>query len=160
MGFFDFFIRRRIAPPRLAEAKEDVHGCLLKDRVIFLETVIDDEAARSVIAQLLFLQMSDPRAPVRLYLNSPGGSITSAFAILDTMDFVKFSVHTYCIGSAGGTAVLILAHGARGFRTVEESAEIIFSTTRICESSEDPAKAKRHAEFLKKMDARNRGNVC
>ncbi|HAT20419.1 MAG TPA: ATP-dependent Clp protease proteolytic subunit, partial [Verrucomicrobiales bacterium] len=76
----------------------DIYSRLLKDRIIFIGTPIDDFVANSVIAQMLFLQMADPKKDIHIYINSPGGSVTSGLAIYDTMQFVTCDVNTYCIG--------------------------------------------------------------
>ncbi|MDP7494969.1 MAG: ATP-dependent Clp protease proteolytic subunit, partial [Roseibacillus sp.] len=78
----------------------DIYSRLLKDRIIFIGTPIDDFVANSVIAQMLFLQMADPKKDIHIYINSPGGSVTSGLAIYDTMQFVTCDVNTYCIGIA------------------------------------------------------------
>ena len=78
----------------------DIYSRLLKDRVIFIGSAIDDDVANSVIAQLLFLQMADPKKDIHVYINSPGGSVTAGLAIYDTMQFVSCDVNTYCLGIA------------------------------------------------------------
>jgi ATP-dependent Clp protease protease subunit len=89
---------------------------LLKDRIIFLGAPIYDEVANAVIAQLLFLQMDDPKKDIHLYINSPGGSVTAGMAIYDTMNFIKPDIATYCIGSAASMATVLLAGGTKGKR--------------------------------------------
>lgn len=113
---------------------------LLKDRIIFLGTPIDERAANFLLAQLLYLLDSDGRAPVYLYINSPGGSLTASFAILDAMDDAGAPVHTACVGVAAGTAALILAHGAKGCRFALPHAGIQLSRTKRYKGGEvEPA---------------------
>ncbi|MCP3144346.1 ClpP family protease [Pyxidicoccus xibeiensis] len=103
------------AAPRASTSKE-LEERLLRDRIIMLGTPIDDEIASRVVAQLLFLESESPTRSIRLYLNSPGGSVTAALAICDTMEFVRSDVSTTCVGQCSGIAALILALGARGQR--------------------------------------------
>lgn len=94
----------------------DIYSRLLKDRIIFIGTPIDDQVANVVIAQLLFLQMEDPQKDIHLYINSPGGVVTGGMAIYDTINFLKCDVVTYCIGQAASMATVLLAAGAKGKR--------------------------------------------
>ena len=94
----------------------DIYSRLLKDRIIFIGTPIDDFVANAVVAQLLFLQMEDPKKDVNLYVNSPGGSVTAGMAIYDTMQFLRCDVVTYCLGQAASMATVILAAGTKGKR--------------------------------------------
>lgn len=94
----------------------DIYSRLLKDRVIFIGSPIDDYVANSVIAQLLFLQMADPQKDVHIYINSPGGSVTAGLAIYDTMQFISCDVNTYCIGIAASMGSVLLAAGTPGKR--------------------------------------------
>ena len=98
------------------ERAYDIYSRLLKDRVLFIGTPIDDNVANLVVAQLLFLQMEDPDKDVHLYINSPGGSITSGLAIYDTIQFLKPDVSTYCIGQAASMGAVLLAAGTKGKR--------------------------------------------
>ncbi|MBI3315723.1 MAG: ATP-dependent Clp endopeptidase proteolytic subunit ClpP [Candidatus Omnitrophica bacterium] len=98
------------------ERAYDIYSRLLKDRVIFIGTPIDDNVANLAVAQLLFLQMEDPEKDIHLYINSPGGSITSGLAIYDTIQFLKPDVCTYCIGQAASMGAVLLAAGAKGKR--------------------------------------------
>lgn len=91
------------------ERAYDIYSRLLKDRIIFLGTPIDDQVANLIIAQLLFLEAEDPEADINLYINSPGGSLTAGLAIYDTMQFVRPDVATLCIGAAESIAALLLA---------------------------------------------------
>ena len=98
------------------ERAYDIYSRLLKDRVLFVGTPIDDYVANLVVAQLLFLQMEDPEKDVHLYINSPGGSVTSGMAIYDTIQFLKCDVATYCIGQAASMGAVLLAAGTKGKR--------------------------------------------
>ena len=94
----------------------DIYSRLLKDRIIFIGTGIDDFVANSVIAQMLFLQMTDPKKDIHIYINSPGGSVTAGLAIYDTMQFVTCDVNTYCIGIAASMGAVLLTAGTQGKR--------------------------------------------
>lgn len=94
----------------------DIYSRLLRDRIIFIGTPINDFVANAVIAQMLFLQMEDPKKDISLYINSPGGSVTDGMAIYDTMNFLQCDVVTYCVGQAASMATLLLAAGTRGKR--------------------------------------------
>ncbi len=93
------------------ERSYDIYSRLLKDRIIFIGTAIDDYVANLVVAQMLYLQMEDSEKDVNLYINSPGGSVTAGLAIYDTMQFVRCGVTTYCLGQAASMAALLLAAG-------------------------------------------------
>jgi len=99
-----------------AERAYDIYSRLLKDRIIFIGTPIDDNIANLIIAQLLFLQMEDVNKEVSIYINSPGGSVTSGLAIYDTMQFLKCDVATYCVGQAASMGAVLLAAGTKGKR--------------------------------------------
>ena len=101
-----------------AERAYDIYSRLLKDRIIFIGTVIDDTIANLIIAQLLFLQSEDPQKDINLYINSPGRSVTAGLAIYDTMQFIKPDVSTYCIGQASSMGAVLLAAGTKGKRYV------------------------------------------
>lgn len=94
----------------------DIYSRLMVDRIVFLGSQVNDFIANRVIAQLLFLQMSDPKKDVHLYINSPGGSVTAGLAIYDTMQFLTCDVNTYCIGSCASMGAVLLAGGAKGKR--------------------------------------------
>jgi len=98
------------------ERQWDLYGRLLKDRIVFIGTPIDDTIANNVIAQLLFLQMEDPKKEIHLYINSPGGVVTGGMAIYDTINFLQCDVVTYCIGMAASMATVILGAGTKGKR--------------------------------------------
>jgi ATP-dependent Clp protease protease subunit len=99
-----------------SERAWDIYSRLLRDRIIFIGTPINDFVANAVIAQMLFLQMEDPKKDISLYINSPGGSVTDGMAIYDTMNFLQCDVVTYCVGQAASMATLLLASGAKGKR--------------------------------------------
>lgn len=98
------------------ERAYDIYSRLLKDRIIFLGTAIDDIVANTVIAQMLFLQSDDPDKDIHIYVNSPGGIVSSGLAIYDTMQYVKPDIATYCIGQAASMGALLLAAGTKGKR--------------------------------------------
>lgn len=98
------------------ERAYDIYSRLLKDRIIFLGTAIDDSVANAVIAQLLFLQSDDPDKDIHIYVNSPGGIVSSGLAIYDTMQYVKPDIATYCIGQAASMGALLFTAGAKGKR--------------------------------------------
>ncbi len=108
-----------------SERAYDIFSRLLKDRIIFLGTAIDDVVANLVVAQLFFLQSEDPDKDISLYINSPGGSVTSGMAIYDTMQFVKPKVCTYCMGQAASMGALLLTAGATGKRFALPNARIM-----------------------------------
>lgn len=98
------------------ERAYDIYSRLLKDRVIFLGTAIDDHVANLIIAQLLFLESEDNKKDITIYVNSPGGSVSAGLAIIDTMNYIKPAVSTICTGIAASMGAMILMHGARGKR--------------------------------------------
>ncbi|MBI5422688.1 MAG: ATP-dependent Clp protease proteolytic subunit [Opitutae bacterium] len=98
------------------ERSMDIYSRLLKDRIIFIGTPIDDVVANLVIAQMLFLQMEDPKKDIHLYINSPGGVVTGGMAIYDTINFLQCDVVTYCIGMAASMSTVLLAAGTKGKR--------------------------------------------
>lgn len=107
------------------ERSYDIYSRLLKDRIIFLGTAIDDASANAIIAQMLFLAADDPDKDIHLYLNCPGGSTTAGFAIYDTMQFIKPDVATICVGSAASFGAVLLAAGAPGKRSALPNAEVM-----------------------------------
>jgi len=107
------------------ERAYDIYSRLLKDRIIFLGTPVDDDVANVVIAQLLFLESEDPDKDISLYINSPGGSVTSGLAIYDTMQYVKPQVSTICLGQAASMGAFLLAGGAPGKRFAVPNARIM-----------------------------------
>jgi len=107
------------------ERAYDIYSRLLRDRIIFLGGPIDDNVANIVIAQLLFLQSEDPKKDITLYINSPGGSVTSAMAIIDTMNYLSCDVSTVCVGIAASAAAMILSIGKKGKRLALPNAEVM-----------------------------------
>jgi ATP-dependent Clp protease protease subunit len=107
------------------ERAYDIYSRLLKDRIIFIGTGIDDDIASLVIAQMLFLQSEDAEKDISLYINSPGGAVTAGMAIYDTMQFLKCDVATYCVGQAASMGAVLLAAGARGKRYALPNARIM-----------------------------------
>jgi ATP-dependent Clp protease protease subunit len=103
----------------------DIYSRLLKDRIVFLGTQVNDEVANSIVAQLLFLQSEDPQADIHLYINSPGGSVSAGLAIYDTMQFVQCDVATYCVGQAASMGAVLLTAGAKGKRHALPNARIM-----------------------------------
>lgn len=107
------------------ERAYDIYSRLLKDRIIFLGSPIDDDVANTIIAQLLFLESQSPKEDIRMYINSPGGSVTAALAIYDTMQYVKPTVSTICVGLAASAGAVLLAAGAKGKRMVLPNSEVM-----------------------------------
>lgn len=107
------------------ERAYDIYSRLLKDRIIFIGSAIDDNVANTVIAQLLFLENQDPDKDIKIYINSPGGSVTAGLAIYDTMQYIKPDVSTICIGMAASMASVLLAAGAEGKRFVLPNSEVM-----------------------------------
>jgi ATP-dependent Clp protease protease subunit len=113
------------------ERAYDIYSRLLKDSIIFIGTPIDDMVANLVIAQMLFLEAEDPDKDIMLYINSPGGVITSGLAIYDTMQFIKPDVQTICIGQAASMAAVLLAAGAKGKRFSLPNSRIVIHQPHI-----------------------------
>src|SRR5574343_41217 len=141
----------------------DIYSRLLKDRIIFLGGPIEDTMANLIIAQLLFLQTEDPKKEISLYINSPGGSVTSTLAIVDTMKFIKPGVATYCVGIAASGAAMVLSAGTKGRRFILKNAEVMIhqplggaegQATDIAITAKHILKTK---ENLNKMLAENTG---
>ena len=109
----------------MGERAYDIYSRLLKDRIIFLSGPIDDNVANAVVAQMLFLEMENPDQDIMLYINSPGGSISSGMAIYDTMKYLKCEVSTLCIGMAASMAAFLLAAGAKGKRKALPNSEVM-----------------------------------
>ncbi|QDU98267.1 ATP-dependent Clp protease proteolytic subunit [Lignipirellula cremea] len=107
------------------ERSYDIYSRLLKDRIIFLGSGVNDEVANVIVAQMLFLQSDDPKADIHLYVNSPGGSVTAGMAIYDTMQFITCDVATYCIGQAASMGAVLLTAGAEGKRFALPNARIM-----------------------------------
>lgn len=107
------------------ERSYDIYSRLLKDRIIFLGSAIDDQVANAVVAQLLFLAAEDPKKDIHLYINSPGGSVTAGMAIIDTMSFIAPDVSTICTGMAASMGAMLLVAGAPGKRYALPNAEVM-----------------------------------
>ncbi len=111
--------------PRGFERAYDIYSRLLKDRILFIGTPIDDYVANLVIAQLLFLQMEEKDKDINVYINSPGGSVTAGLAIYDTMQFIKCDIATYCVGQASSMGAVLLAAGTKGKRFVLPNSRVM-----------------------------------
>jgi ATP-dependent Clp protease protease subunit len=107
------------------ERQYDIYSRLLIDRIVFLGYPVDDQIANLIIAQLLFLQMADPKKDIHFYINSPGGSVTAGLAIYDTMQFLTCDVNTYCIGQAASMGAVLLAAGTKGKRHALPNSRIM-----------------------------------
>lgn len=120
-----YLIPTVIEKSQYGERAYDIYSRLLRERIIFLAGPINDVLANSVIAQMLFLASKDPKKDIRLYLNTPGGSVTAGMAIYDTMQYVQPAVSTVCIGLAGSMGAILLAAGAKGKRFALPNCEIL-----------------------------------
>jgi ATP-dependent Clp protease protease subunit len=107
------------------ERAMDIYSRLLKDRIVFLGSQVNDEVANAIVAQLLFLQSEDPKADVHMYINSPGGSISAGLAIYDTMQFINCDVATYCVGQCASMGAVLLAAGSAGKRKALPNSRIM-----------------------------------
>jgi ATP-dependent Clp protease, protease subunit len=135
------------------ERAYDIYSRLLKDRIIFLGSAIDDVVANTVIAQLLFLESEDKSKDIKLYVNSPGGSVTAGMAIYDTMQYVKPDISTICIGSAASMGALLLAAGAKGKRFALPNSSIMIH--QVMGGAEGQASdIKIRAEYILKLKDR------
>ena len=121
----DFLVPMVVEQTGRGERGYDIYSRLLVDRIIFLGTPVDDMVSNLIIAQLLFLQMTDPKKDIHLYINSPGGSVTAGLAIYDTMQFLTCDVNTYCIGQAASMGAVLLAAGTAGKRYALPNARIM-----------------------------------
>ena len=120
-----YLIPTVIEKSQFGERAYDIYSRLLKERIVFLGGVINDPVANAIIAQLLFLESEDAKKDIKIYINSPGGSVSSALAIYDTMQYVKPDVSTICIGMAASGAALLLASGAKDKRFALPNAEVL-----------------------------------
>lgn len=135
------------------ERSYDIYSRLLKDRIIFIGTSIDDQVANLVIAQLLFLQMDDPKKDIHIYINSPGGSVTAGLAIYDTMQFVTCDVATYCMGIAASFGAVILCAGTKGKRFALPNSDIMIH--QVSGGAQGTASdVERSVEFMYKLKRR------
>lgn len=121
----NYLVPMVIEKTNMGERAYDIYSRLLKDRIVFIGSPIGDEVANTVIAQLLFLESQHPKEDIKMYINSPGGSVTAAMAIYDTMQYVKPPIQTICIGLAASAASVLLAAGAKGKRFVLPNAEVM-----------------------------------
>ena len=132
------------------ERAYDIYSRLLKDRIIFLGSSVDDNVANVIIAQMLFLENQDPDKDIKLYINSPGGSVTSGMAIYDTMQYIKPDVSTICVGMAASMASVLLTAGAKGKRFCLPNSEVMIH--QVMGGTEGQASdIKIHAERILKM---------
>lgn len=120
-----YLIPTVIEKTSMGERAFDIYSRLLKERIIFLGSPIDDDSANIIIAQLLFLESEDPKKDIKLYIHSPGGSVSAAMAIYDTMNHIKPDVSTICIGIAASAAAVILSSGTKGKRFALPNAEVM-----------------------------------
>jgi ATP-dependent Clp protease protease subunit len=121
----DFLVPIVVEQTGRGERSWDIYSRLLVDRILFLGTPVDDMVSNVIIAQLLFLQMSDPKKDIHLYINSPGGSVTAGLAIYDTMQYLTCDVNTYCVGQAASMGAILLAAGTKGKRYALPNANIL-----------------------------------
>jgi ATP-dependent Clp protease protease subunit len=131
----------------------DIYSRLLKDRIIFLGSGIDDEVANAIVAQMLFLQSDDPKADVHLYVNSPGGSVSAGLAIYDTMQFITCDVATYCIGQAASMGAVLLTAGTEGKRFALPNARIMIHQP-LAGMQGTAAEIEIHAREFRRIKAR------
>ncbi|MBI5369813.1 ATP-dependent Clp endopeptidase proteolytic subunit ClpP [Candidatus Uhrbacteria bacterium] len=142
-----------IEKTHMGERAYDIYSRLLKDRIIFLGTAIDDMVANLIIAQMLFLESQDKSKDIKLYINSPGGSVTSGMAIYDAMQYVKPDVSTICVGMAASMGAVLLTAGAKGKRFVLPNSEVMIH--QVLGGIEGQATdIKIHAERILKMKDR------
>lgn len=121
----NYLVPMVIEKTSMGERAYDIYSRLLKDRIIFIGSPINDDVANTVIAQLLFLESQNAKEEIKMYINSPGGSVSAAMAIYDTMQYVKPAVQTICIGLAASAASVLLSAGAKGKRFVLPNAEVM-----------------------------------
>jgi len=135
------------------ERSYDIYSRLLKDRIIFIGTGIDDHVSNLVIAQLLFLQMEDAKKDIHIYINSPGGSVTAGLAIYDTMQFVTCDVNTYCMGMAASMGAFLLCAGTKGKRFALPNSDIMIH--QVSGGAQGTASdVERSVEFMYKLNRR------
>ena len=149
----------------MGERAYDIYSRLLRERIIFLGGPIDDNVANIVIAQLLFLENEDPKKDIKLYINSPGGSVTAAMAMYDTMNFIKPDVSTVCVGIAASAAAVLLSAGAKGKRFCLPNSEVMIHQVMggVEGQASDIAITAKHIlrtkENLNKILAKNTGKT-
>src|SRR5271165_2547561 len=141
------------------ERSYDIYSRLLKDRIIFIGTGIDDHVANLVVAQMLFLQMEDPKREINLYINSPGGSVTAGLAIYDTMQFVTCDVATYCVGIAASMAAVLLTAGTKGKRYALPNSDVMLH--QVSGGAQGPASdVERTVEYMFRLKKRLIGIIA
>ena len=128
-----------IEPSETGERVYDIYSRLLKDRVIFLGGVVEDEKANLIIAQMLFLNGEDPKSDIHLYINSPGGSVSAGLAIYDTMQFIRCDVNTYCVGLAASMGAVLLMGGTKGKRFALPNSSVLLHQPLIRGNITGPA---------------------
>jgi len=140
----------------------DIYSRLLKDRIIFIGTEIDDHIANVVVAQLLYLKMEDPKKDIHLYINSPGGIISAGLAIYDTMQYLGCNINTYCIGQAASMGALLLAAGTHGRRFALPNSRVMIHqpTGGIAGTSADIALQAKEIIYLKNRLAEILAKCC
>ena len=143
------------------ERAMDIFSRLLKDRIIFIGTEINDQVANTVIAQMLFLRADDPKKDINLYINSPGGYITSVLAIIDTMQFMGYEINTYCLGQAASMSTLLLAAGTKGKRFALPHSRIMIHQPSggVTGTSSDIALQAQEILILKQLCAKLMANL-
>lgn len=151
-----YYVPTVIEKTSQGERAYDIYSRLLIDRVIFLGTEMDDLVANSVIAQLLFLQMTEPKKDIHLYINSPGGSVTAGLAIYDTMQFVSCDINTYCIGIAASMASVLLSAGTKGKRFCLPNSHVMIHQVRGGAQG-TAADVERTINFMLNLDKRLTG---
>src|SRR5258705_12017466 len=135
------------------ERSYDIYSRLLKDRIVFIGTPMDDHIANLVIAQLLFLQMEDSKKDINIYINSPGGSVTAGLAVYDTMQFLTCDVTTYCLGMAASMAAVLLCAGTKGKRFALPNSDIMIH--QVSGGAQGAASdVERQVEFMFKLKKR------
>src|SRR5256885_3927097 len=149
----DFLIPMVVEQTGRGERGYDIYSRLLVDRIVFLGTPIDDMVANLIIAQLLFLQMADPKKDIHLYLNSPGGSVTAGLAIYDTMQFLTCDVNTYCIGQAASMGALLLCGGTKGKRYALPNSNIMIHQV-LCRAAGAASHVEIRVRYMLKLKQR------
>src|SRR5687768_17957235 len=141
------------------ERQYDIYSRLLIDRIVFLGYPVDDQIANLIIAQLLSLQMADPKKDIHFYINSPGGSVTAGLAIYDTMQFMTCDVNTYCIGQAASMGAVLLCGGAKGKRFALPNANIMIH--QVLGGAEGPASdVEIRVKYMLKLKNRLNGIIA
>ena len=141
------------------ERAYDIYSRLLVDRIVFLGTPIDDMVANAIIAQLLFLQMADPKKDIHLYINSPGGSVTAGLAIYDTMQFLTCDVNTYCIGQAASMGAVLRCGGTKGKRFALPNSNVMIH--QVLGGAEGPASdVEIRVKYMLKLKQRLNGIIA